>query len=166
MHRASAHGTHRVVTHSRKMHFSAHGTSCATSPVLSSSKEACSEEQRRCDEPSAETLAMCRNGYVFYTVVKMHVQRNTFFSGSFITWAIVTQMSHNKLHNWHIDSSRRSIVQRSRERTAPGISSWTSLKCCIHFSFILRLTIFIYKQLKRPVAFSAVHSFTNNSKGL
>jgi len=38
-----------------------------------------------------------------------------------------------------------------------GISSRTSLKCHIHFSFILKLIIFIYKQLKRPVAFSAVH---------
>ena len=64
--------------------------------------------------------------------------------------------SHNKLDNWHADSSRRSIVQRSRERTMPRISSWTSLKCYIHFSFILKLIIFIYKQLKRPVAFSVV----------
>jgi len=39
-----------------------------------------------------------------------------------------------------------------------GISSWTSLKHCIHFSFILKLqvTIFTCKQLKRPAAFSAV----------
>jgi len=69
----------------------------------------------------------------------------------------VTQ-SHNKLCNWHADSSRRSIVQLSRERTAPRISSWTSLKHYIHFSFILKLIIFIYKQLKRPVAFSVVHA--------
>jgi len=39
-----------------------------------------------------------------------------------------------------------------------GISSWTSLKCYIHFSFILKLIIFIYKQLRRPVAFSAVQN--------
>jgi len=38
-----------------------------------------------------------------------------------------------------------------------GISSWTSLKHCIHFSFIPKLMIFVYKQLKRPVAFSAMH---------
>jgi len=44
-HRASSCGTHRVVTHSRKMRFLAHGTSCATSPVFCNSKEACSEEQ-------------------------------------------------------------------------------------------------------------------------
>jgi len=100
---------------------------------------------------------MCRNGYVFQTVVTMHVQRNTFCSGSFLTRAVVTKQSHNKLCNWHADSSRRSIVQLSRERTAPRISSWTSLKQHIHFSFILKLIIFIYKQLKRPVAFSVVH---------
>jgi len=44
-HRVSSHGTHRVVTHSRKTCFSAHGTSCAASPVLCNGKEACSEEQ-------------------------------------------------------------------------------------------------------------------------
>jgi len=38
------------------------------------------------------------------------------------------------------------------------ILSRTSLKHYIHFSFILKLTIFIYKQLKRHGAFSAVHS--------
>jgi len=92
----------------------------------------------------------------------MHVQRNTFWSVSCLTRAIVAMRSHNKLHNWHADSSRRSIVQLSRERTTPRISSWTSLKHCIHFSFILKLIIFIYKQLKRHVAFSAVHcTFTS-----
>jgi len=39
----------------------------------------------------------------------------------------------------------------------PMILRRTSLKCYIHFSFILKLIIFIYKQLKRPVAFSVVH---------
>jgi len=38
-----------------------------------------------------------------------------------------------------------------------GILSQTSLKYYIHFSFILKLIIYIYKQLKRPVAFSLVH---------
>jgi len=70
---------------------------------------------------------------------------------------IVCKQSHNKLYNWPVDSSRRSIVHLSRERTTPRISSWTPLKYYIHFSFILKLIIFIYKQLKRPVAFSVVH---------
>jgi len=68
------------------------------------------------------------------------------------------KQSHYKLHNRHADSSRRSIVELSRERITPRISSRTSLKYYIHFSFILKLIIFIYKQLKRPVAFSVVHS--------
>jgi len=80
----------------------------------------------------------------------MHVQRNTFCSGSFLTRAVVAKQSHNKLHNWHADSSRRSIVQLSGERTAPRIWNWTSLKCCIHFSFIQSLQFL----------------FANNSKGL
>jgi len=88
----------------------------------------------------------------------MHVVQNTFCSVSLLTRAIVVQQSHNKLYNWHADSSRRSIVQLSRERTTPRISSWTSLKCYVHFSFILKLIIFIYKQLKRPVAFSVVQN--------
>jgi len=54
-------------------------------------------------------------------------------------------------------TQKHHSTQHSRERTAPRISSWTSLKCYIHFSFILKLAVFIYKQLKRPVAFSAVH---------
>jgi len=44
MHEASSCGTHRVVTHSQKTGFSAHGTSCVASPILCSSKEGCSEE--------------------------------------------------------------------------------------------------------------------------
>jgi len=68
------------------------------------------------------------------------------------------EQSHCKPHNGHADSPCGSIVERSRERIAPRISSRTSLKHHIHFSFILKLTIFIYKQLKRPAAFSAVQS--------
>jgi len=45
-------------------------------------------------------------------------------------------------------------VERGLRR---GISSRASLKCCIHFGFILKLVIFICKQLKRPAAFSVVH---------
>jgi len=54
----------------------------------------------------------------------------------------------------HAEASFISVGRGLRR----GISSWTSLKCCIHFSFILKLAIFIYKQLKKPAAFSAVHS--------
>jgi len=53
----------------------------------------------------------------------------------------------------HVEASF-ILVERGLRR---GISSWTSLKYYIHFSFILKLIIFIYKQLKRPVAFSVVH---------
>ena len=79
-HRVSSCGTHRVVTHSRKMRFSAHGTSCAASPVLCNSKEACSEEQGTI---VSRRWSVCRNGYVFWTVTKTHVQRNAFCSGQF-----------------------------------------------------------------------------------
>jgi len=53
----------------------------------------------------------------------------------------------------HVETSFISVERGLRR----GISSRTSLKCYIHFSFILKLIIFIYKQLKRPVAFSVVH---------
>jgi len=66
--------------------------------------------------------------------------------------------SHSKVHDWHADSSRGIIVELRRERIAPRISSRTSLKCCIHFGFILKLTIFICKQLKRLAAFRAVQA--------
>jgi len=69
--------------------------------------------------------------------------------------------SHSKVYDWHANSSRRSIVELSRERITPRILSRTSLKYYIHFSFILKLIIFIYKQLKRPVAFSVVQLGSN-----
>jgi len=85
-HRASSCGTHRAVTHSRKMRSSVHGTSHVTSPVFCNSKEACSEEQ---ETIVSRRWSARRNGCVFWTVVTMHVQRNTFCSVSFLTWAIV-----------------------------------------------------------------------------
>jgi len=93
------------------------------------------------------------NGCIFWTVA---CHQNMFCSGSFNT-SCPCKQSRNKLHHWHADSSCGSIVHLSRERTVPRILSWTSLKCCIHFGFIPKLTIFICKQLKRPVAFGAVH---------
>jgi len=53
----------------------------------------------------------------------------------------------------HVEASFISAERGLRQ----GISSRTSLKCHIHFGFILKLAIFICKQLKRPEAFSAVH---------
>jgi len=52
----------------------------------------------------------------------------------------------------HAETSFISAERRLRQ----GILSRTSFKCCIHFGFILKLTIFICKQLKRPVAFGTV----------
>jgi len=53
----------------------------------------------------------------------------------------------------HVEASFISAERGLRR----GILSRTSLKHHIHFGFILKLAIFICKQLKRPVAFSAVH---------
>jgi len=69
VHRVSSYGTHRVVTHSRRICFSAHGTSCATSPTLCSSKEACSEEQRTI---VSRRWSACHNGYVFWPLHPEH----------------------------------------------------------------------------------------------
>jgi len=55
----------------------------------------------------------------------------------------------------HVEASLIS-VERGLCRE---ILSRTSLKCYIHFSFILKLIIFIYKQLKRHVAFSLVQIY-------
>jgi len=55
------------------------------------------------------------NGYVLRTVAH---NWNTFRSGLFDTSCRCKQ-SHKKLHNWHADSSHRSIVHLSRERTTP-----------------------------------------------
>jgi len=52
----------------------------------------------------------------------------------------------------HVEASFISVERGLRQ----GILSRTSLKHYIHFSFILKLVIFIYKQLKRHIAFSVV----------
>jgi len=101
-HRVSSCGTHRVVTHSWKMRFSAHGTSCAASPICCSSKEACSEEQGTI---VSRRWSMCRNGCIFLdrcdnTCAKEHV-----LFCFLLTRVIVVMQSHNKLCNWHADSS-------------------------------------------------------------
>jgi len=126
----------------------------ATSPILHKwQRRSLRTESTTTQPPSADAGLHVATATSFRPLQ----QQNTFCSVSLLTRAVVAQQSHNKLCNWHADSSRRSIVQRSGERTAPKILSWTSLKCHIHFSFILKLAIFICKQLKRPVAFSAVH---------
>ena len=53
----------------------------------------------------------------------------------------------------HVEASFISAERGLRR----GILSRTSLKHHIHFGFIPKLVIFICKQLKRPVAFSALH---------
>jgi len=71
------------------------------------------------------------------------------------------EMSHSQLDNksttgmpiLHAEALFISAERGLRQ----GILSRTSLKCHIHFSFIPKLAIFIHKQLKRPVAFGAVH---------
>jgi len=69
MHRVSSCGTHRVVTHSRKTRFPAHGTSCAASPVFYNSKEACSEEQGTIVSRRWSTH---HNGYAFWPLHPEH----------------------------------------------------------------------------------------------
>jgi len=69
------------------------------------------------------------------------------------------EQSHDKPHNWHADSSRRSIVHLSGERTAPGDLE-PKLSQMSH-SFWLHSeahNFFICNQLKMPAAFSTVHS--------
>jgi len=87
----------------------------------------------------------------------MHVHRTRFVLDRFNT-SFCCKTSHDKLYNWHADSSRRSIVHLSRERTMPR-DLGPNLSQILHLVyFISKLIIFIYKQLKRPVAFSVVHS--------
>ena len=100
---------------------------------------------------------MHRNGCVFWTVAMMHECG----SEHVLFWIVFNtscryKTSHNKLCNWHADSSRRSIVERSRERIAPRDLE-PNLSQMLHLVLVhSKLVIFIYKQLKRPVAFSAV----------
>jgi len=79
-----------------------------------------------------------------------------------------SQTSHSQLDDksitgtpiLHVEASFISVERGLRQ----GILSRTTLKHYIYFSFILKLIIFIYKQLKRPVAFSAVQGPPGNAK--
>jgi len=117
MHRASSCGTHRVVTHSRKMRFSAHRTSC---PTLHKQQRRSLRRESTTTQPSSADAGLCVATAMSFRPLQ---QQSTFCSVSLLTRAVVAQQSHNKPGNWHADSSRRSVVQRSRERTAPRISS-------------------------------------------
>jgi len=86
----------------------------------------------------------------------MHVNQMRFVLDCFNT-SYCCKTSHNKLCNWHADSSRASVVHLSRERIAPRDLEPNLSQIVRLVWFISELTIFIYKQLKRPVAFRAVH---------
>jgi len=134
------------------MHFSAHGTSCCW-PCLS---QVVKNITQKSNEPVSETLAyVSQRLCLLDRYNKMHVHRTRIVLDCFNT-SYGCETSHNKLCNWHADSSRRSIVHLSRERTAPRDLE-LNLSQTLHLvQFISELMIFIYKQLKRPVAFSVV----------
>ena len=91
----------------------------------------------------------------------MHVHRTCFVLDCFNT-SCRCETSHNKPHNWHANSSRGSVMHLSRERNAPR-NLEPNLSQMLHsVQFISKLTIFICKQLKRPVAFNAVHQGLSN----
>jgi len=117
---------------------------------------------RRATNHRQRRWSMCHNGYVFQTVMSRcmwfeHVLFWIVITRAIIVNKVITNCATGTpiLHEeaWFI-SVERGLSQ--------GILSRTSLKYHIHFSFILKLIIFIYKQLKRPVAFSAVHWFAYN----
>jgi len=66
--------------------------------------------------------------------------------------------SHTKAFDLHADSSRRSIVQLSRESITPRDLEPNLSQTSHLVWFISKLAIFIHKQLKRPAAFSAVQN--------
>jgi len=87
-----------------------------------------------------------------------HKKFRTRFGPDGATRAIVVTQSHDKMHNWHANSSRGSIIHLGRERIAPRDPE-PNLSQMSH-SFWLHSeahnSVCICKQLKRPVAFSTV----------
>jgi len=109
---------------------------------------------QKTNEPSSETLA-----YISVTAMSFRPLRTirTRFVLDCLTRAIVV---NKVITNYttgtpilHVEALFISVERGLRQ----GILSRTSLKYYIHFSFILKLIIFICKQLKRPVAFGVVH---------
>jgi len=131
------------------MRFSAHGTSCYQ-PYHS---QVVKNIAQKSNEPSSETLV-----YISVTAISFIPLRmiRTRFDLDRLTRAIVV---NKVITNYttgtpilHVEASFISVERglRRGSRAEP-------LKYYIHFSFILKLIIFIYKQLKRSVAFSVLH---------
>jgi len=128
-------------TNSQKTRFSAHQTSCCQ-PNSSQAVKKVSDDGIQ-DQASAQN-----DGCMF---CPPNNAQKTFCSG----WCITSCHCNKVIPKWmkfcttgtlilHEEASFISAERGPRR----GISSRTSLKCCIHFSFILKLTIFIHKQKK------------------
>ena len=108
-----------LVTHAGLIH-GRHASQCmglvATSPVIS---QAVKNIAQKSNKPASETLA-CTSQRLCLSdrYIKMHVHRTRFVLDRFNT-SCRCETSHNKLHNWHADSSCGSVVHLSRERIAP-----------------------------------------------
>jgi len=150
MHRASSHGTHRVVTHSQKTRFSAHRTGCCW-PNSSLAVKKVSKDGVQDQAPTWD------NGCVFCFPNNVW---KTFCSGqdntSYHCNKVIQKWTTFHATGTPILHAEASFISAERGLRR-GVSSRTSLKCCIHFSFILKLAFFICEQLKRPAAFGAVH---------
>jgi len=79
-----------------------------------------------------------------------------FFLPFVATQAIIANNSHQQTQWSHADSSRRSILDLSRETVAPRDLELSVSQMLRWFSFISMLVIFICKTLKRHVAFCTV----------
>jgi len=90
-----------------------HASQCVGPVVLLAlSFTAVKKLAQKSNEPSSADAGLCATTA---TSFDRHIQNMSF---SFATMTSCEQ-SHDKLHNWHADSSRRSVVQRNRERTTP-----------------------------------------------
>ena len=110
-HRASSCGTHRVVTHSQHVLLSAWDQLCDQCCHLQQQRSLL----RRARNHRQQTL-VCASTMTCLSTSFDHCNRNMTFGS---TRSCCCKQSHNKLCNWHADSSHRSIVHFSREGTAP-----------------------------------------------
>jgi len=85
VHRAPSCGTHRVVTHSRKMRFSAHRTSAA-SPTLHKQQRRSLRTESTTTQPPPADAGLCIATAVSF---RPSQQQNTFCSVSLLTRAVV-----------------------------------------------------------------------------
>jgi len=150
--RESSCRTHSSVIHLRKWRSLAHGTSCCQ-PCHSQAAQKVAQQRK---EPSSETLVHMRATAMSFRPLWTIGPRFVLDRTTWALWISHSQLSNKSTTDTPILHAQASFISAERGRLQ-RILSRTSFKCYNHIGSFPKLTIFIFKQLKRSAAFSAMH---------